>query len=156
MFIPGSKPTLSLHPDIYELFPRDESKYYHSCSAEHIGSSENDNYIEVQITTPGNSNTFRYSNRMPDSEKSKITYNITGTAGQFLMVSTRKSSSNSSCNIQEKITFLLYVTKEFDNGTIKCVLKDDLEEYSFDESRITVIPGKMITITFFKLKNVLK
>ncbi|XP_056005960.1 uncharacterized protein LOC130050304 [Ostrea edulis] len=69
-----------------------------------------------------------------------ITYiNITGTTAQFLLVSDWKT--NVSCNNPETITFLLDLTMEFNNGTVKCVLKDDETVHSSVESRITVISG---------------
>lgn len=141
-----------MHPDIYEPFAR--LGLNHVCSADHVGDEENDNYIEVQITRPGNRNPFRYSSKTPDSEKmldpkNNITYiNITGTTAQFLLLSNVKSSSNSSCNFRETITFLLDLNMEFDNGTIKCVLKDNQEEFSSVESRIAVIPGKKCYISW--------
>ena len=152
----GSKPTLTLHPDIYEPFAR--LGLNHVCSADHVGDEGNDNYIEVQITKPGTSLHFRYPNNIPDSEKdfnpkNNVTYmNITGMSAQFLLVSHLKTSSNISCNIRETITFLLDLNMEFDNSTLKCVLKDDREEFSSVESRIAVIPGKI----FFGLKKIPK
>lgn len=146
-FIPGSKPAMKLHPDIYEPFAR--LGLNHVCSTEHIGDENNDNFLEIQIFQPGSRRAFTYSNKIADVEKmfdstNNITYiNITGTTAQFLLVSHTSSSSNLSCNIKETITFLLYLKMGFDNGTIKCVLKDEMDEFSAVESTITVIPGRI-------------
>ncbi|XP_065925082.1 uncharacterized protein [Magallana gigas] len=143
--VEGSKPIMKLHPDIYEPFAR--RGLNHICSTEHVGDENNDNFLEIQIFQPGSQRAFTYSNKIAEVEKmfdstNNITYiNITGTTAQFLLVSHTSSSSNQSCNIKETITFLLDLTMEFNNGTIKCVLKDEMEEFSAVESRITVIPG---------------
>ncbi|XP_052702942.1 serine-rich adhesin for platelets-like isoform X3 [Crassostrea angulata] len=143
--VEGSKPAMKLHPDIYEPFAR--LGLNHVCSTEHIGDENNDNFLEIQIFQPGSQRAFTYSNKIADVEKmfdstNNITYiNITGTTAQFLLVSHTSSSSNLSCNNKETITFLLDLKMGFDNGTIKCVLKDEMEEFSAVESTITVIPG---------------
>nr|XP_034330434.1 uncharacterized protein LOC105324798 isoform X7 [Crassostrea gigas] len=143
--VEGSKPTMTLHPDIYEPFARRDLN--HVCSTDHIGDENNDNFLEIQIFQPGSQRAFTYSKKIAEVEKmfdstNNITYiNITGTTAQFLLVSHTSSSSNQSCNIKETITFLLDLKMDFDNGTIKCVLKDEMEEFSAVESRITVIPG---------------
>lgn len=138
-----------LHPDIYEPFAR--RGFNHVCSTEHVGDKNNDNFLEIQIFKPGSQRAFTYSEKIAEVEKmfdstNNITYiNITGTTAQFLLVSHTSSSSNLSCNIKETITFLLDLTMEFDNGSIKCVLKDEMEEFSSVESKITVIPGRIST-----------
>ncbi|XP_065924174.1 uncharacterized protein [Magallana gigas] len=143
--VEGSKPTMTLHPDIYEPFAR--RTLNHVCSTDHIGDENNDNFLEIQIFQPGSQRAFTYSKKIAEVEKmfdstNNITYiNITGTTAQFLLVSHTSSSSNQSCNIKETITFLLDLIMDFDNGTIKCVLKDEMEEFSAVESTITVIPG---------------
>ncbi|XP_056006656.1 serine-rich adhesin for platelets-like [Ostrea edulis] len=141
--VEGAKPELKLHPDIFEPFAR--AGLNHICSTEHTGMEERNNYLEVQIFKPNAVTGFRYSNRIAETEKmldptNNITYiNITGTTAQFLLVSDWKT--NVSCNNPETITFLLDLTMEFNNGTVKCVLKDDETVHSSVESRITVIPG---------------
>lgn len=140
---------MTLHPDIYEPFAR--RGLNHVCSTDHIGDENNDNILEIQIFQPGSQRAFTYSKKLAEVEKmfdstNNITYiNITGTTAQFLLVSHTSSSSNQSCNIKETITFLLDLTMEFNNGTIKCVLKDEMEEFSAVESTITVIPGRIST-----------
>ncbi|XP_056005953.1 mucin-22-like isoform X3 [Ostrea edulis] len=141
--VEGAKPELKLHPDIFEPFAR--AGLNHICSTEHTGMADRNNYLEVQIFKPNAVTGFRYSNRIAETEKmldptNNITYiNITGTTAQFLLVSDWKT--NVSCNNQETITFLLDLTMEFNNGTVKCVLKDDETVHSSVESRIIVIPG---------------
>ncbi|XP_065925083.1 uncharacterized protein [Magallana gigas] len=143
--VEGSKPTMTLHSDIHEPFAI--LGFNHVCSTEHVGEKSNANFLEIQISIPGSRSAFTYSKKIAEVEKMfdstyNITYiNITGTAAQFLLVSHTSSSSNLSCNIKETITFLLKLKMEFDNGTIKCVLKDEMEEFSAVESRITVILG---------------
>lgn len=148
VILQGAKPELKLHPDIFEPFAR--AGLNHICSTEHTGMADRNNYLEVQIFKPNAVTGFRYSNRIAETEKmldptNNITYiNITGTTAQFLLVSDWKT--NVSCNNQETITFLLDLTMEFNNGTVKCVLKDDETVHSSVESRITVIPGKTFSI----------
>lgn len=156
---PGSKPTMTLHPDIFEPFAR--RGLNHICSTEHTGDENNDNLLEIQIFQPGSQRAFTYSKKIAEVEKmfdstNNITYiNITGTTAQFLLVSHTSSSSNLSCNIKETITFLLDLTMEFNNGIIKCVLKDEIEEFSTVESTITVIPGRISTfLKIIKCSNV--
>jgi hypothetical protein len=126
------------------------------CSTEHTGPEDMNNYLEVQLFKPNAVTGFRYSNRIAESEKmldptNNITYiNVTGSSAQFLLVSDWRT--NNSCNNKEIITFLLDLTMEFNDGTVKCVLKNDMTEHSSVESRIVVLPGKILsTLEIFQL-----
>ncbi|XP_062571770.1 uncharacterized protein LOC134233784 [Saccostrea cucullata] len=140
----GATPTLTLNPDIYERFARPGLN--HICRTTHTGDIQSDKYLEIQVYRPNDTSGFRYSKKLPESEKEfnskdNITYiNIAGTTARFLLVS--DFSTNNSCNNTQTIVFLLDRAMEFDKGIVKCVLRDDNFEYASAAKNITVIPDE--------------
>ncbi|XP_062577701.1 uncharacterized protein LOC134239550, partial [Saccostrea cucullata] len=142
--ITGAAPTLIVNPDIYERFTRQGLN--HICKTVHTGGIQSEKYLEIQVYRPNHTTGFRYSKKIPESEKefnseNNITYiNITGSTARFLLVS--DFTSNNSCNNIQTITFLLDRPIEFDKGIVKCVLRDDNFEYAYAAEIISVIPDE--------------